>query len=247
MDSRLSEEVRRQVIAKDAIRLKKVRWPMGDPLEDAREAKSGVQPVDEYADLDLVPGRERSQQKQKPLLVNDKMVDYVRSSEAVRDRIEAGFKKDLGAAEMTNHELLEEVNSRLLELDHINEDRRSLSQALIDQIKFVRDLQGSLGTADNGEIRDVIDKEMEQQFKAEKQKNLELRELIRANKQEYDAALEHLSILLEQKDVTYVTKHGNQISLGRIAMTIDELIKYRETILRNCEDLSLELQNFSRE
>lgn len=47
--------------------------------------------------------------------------------------------------------------------------------------------------------------------------------------------------------MTFVTKHGNQISLGRIAMTIDELIKYRETILRNCEDLALELKNLSRE
>lgn len=53
---------------------------------------------------------------------------------------------------------------------------------MINQIKFVRDLQAKLGTADNGNVGDIIDKEMERQYKIEKQTNIELRERIRANK-----------------------------------------------------------------
>jgi len=63
---------------------------------------------------------------------------------------------------------MKELNRRLLELDQINEERRKLSEQLISQIKFVRDLQASLGTADNGNISEVVDKELEKQFRKEK-------------------------------------------------------------------------------
>lgn len=71
---------------------------------------------------------------------------------------------------------------------------------------------------------------------------MELRELISANRAEYEAAVQQLNFLQRQKEVTCVTWRGNQVNLGRIAMTIDELIRYRETVLRNCEDLQRELQ-----
>lgn len=103
-------------------------------------------------------------------------------------------------------------------------------------------MQGSLGTADNGEVRDIIDKEMEHNLKREKQRNMELRELINANRADYDAALKQLNFLQQQKEVTCVTWRGNQVSLGRIAMTIDELLRYRESVLRSCQDLQAELQ-----
>jgi len=61
--------------------------------------------------------------------------------------------------------LIQELNKRLLELDQINSDKRKLSEQLIAKIKFVRDLQSSLGTADNGEITDVIDRGLEDDFR----------------------------------------------------------------------------------
>ena len=68
--------------------------------------------------------------------------------------------------------LVKKLNEHLLQLDKLNEEKRTLSQQLIDQIKFVRDLQSQLGTADNGHVTEVIDKELEGQFRKEKQLNI---------------------------------------------------------------------------
>lgn len=68
--------------------------------------------------------------------------------------------------------LVKRLNAHLLELDKMNEEKRRLSQNLIDQIRFVRDLQGQLGTADNGHVTEVIDKELEGHFRREKQLNI---------------------------------------------------------------------------
>ena len=44
----------------------------------------------------------------------------------------------------------------------------------------------SLGTADNGHITDIIDKEMEQSFREAKEEGIRLRELLKANQIEMD-------------------------------------------------------------
>jgi hypothetical protein len=60
------------------------------------------------------------------------------------------------------------LNEKLIELDKVNEDKRNCANQLINQIKFVRELQGQLGTADNGHITEVIDKNLEESFRKEK-------------------------------------------------------------------------------
>ena len=74
----------------------------------------------------------------------------------------------------------------MVELDDLNEEKRALSVQLINQIKFVRDLQVSLGTADNGHITDIIDKEMESSFREAKEEGIRLRELLKSNQMEMD-------------------------------------------------------------
>jgi hypothetical protein len=60
----------------------------------------------------------------------------------------------------------------MVELDEINAEKRMLNLELLDKIKFVRTLQGQLGTADNGDITEMIDKELEEEFKREKHLNI---------------------------------------------------------------------------
>lgn len=81
MDSRLANEVAGHAIAKDGVKLKKVRFPFSEMVEDAPG-----QPLD----LDLVPGKE------KELRLNDKLVDYTRSKRTVGMLIQNGFEKDVG-------------------------------------------------------------------------------------------------------------------------------------------------------
>lgn len=137
MEQRLNEQVKKQTIVPEAVLLKRVRFPLGDayvdekdqdfPINKPRVTENSHQSfIHTEDDLDLVPGRERSQGR-RPLGINDQLVDFARSSANVKMRIETGFKADLVEAEWSNHELVQELNRRLLELDQINEERRSLS------------------------------------------------------------------------------------------------------------------------
>ena len=69
-------------------------------------------------------------------------------------------------------EIVRKLNDYLIQLDKLNEEKRLMSGQLILQIKFVRDLQSQLGTADNGHITEIIDQDLENQFRKEKQINL---------------------------------------------------------------------------
>ena len=62
--------------------------------------------------------------------------------------------------------------------------KKELSTQLINSIKFVRDLQSSLGTADNGHINDVVDKELKTRFEQEKGEHHRLKELLKAQEKE---------------------------------------------------------------
>ena len=54
-------------------------------------------------------------------------------------------------------------------------------------------------------------------------------------------------MLQNKKNVTYVNKNGNQIDLSKIAMSIDDLIRYREKVLRDCSDIQREIDQFREE
>lgn len=69
---------------------------------------------------------------------------------------------------LDNHDLMKKLNEHMLELDRVNESKRALSNQLISQIKFVRDLQSQVGTADNGHVSEVIDPDLEERFRKEK-------------------------------------------------------------------------------
>ncbi len=93
------------------------------------------------------------------------MVDYARSKESLQLKIKDDLNNEVMNLNTEKTSLIQELNKRLVELDRINEEKRDLSSKLIIQIRFIRDLQGSLGTADNGNIHDIIDKDIESKFR----------------------------------------------------------------------------------
>ena len=77
----------------------------------------------------------------------------------------------------------------------MNEEKRNLSMKLINQIKFVRQLQSNLGTSAAGHITEVIDKDLENQFKKEKHLNIQLKEKLKECEYEKERILERLKFL----------------------------------------------------
>lgn len=73
-------------------------------------------------------------------------------------------------------QLIQALNKRLVELDGINQDKRRLNNELIETIRAVREMQLELGTADNSNVQDVADKEIETQLRLEQRKCQELKE-----------------------------------------------------------------------
>ena len=63
---------------------------------------------------------------------------YHRSQRAVEMRIKDGFDEGVNEIENDKFALIKRLNEHLLELDKMNEEKRTLSTQLIEQIKFVR-------------------------------------------------------------------------------------------------------------
>lgn len=85
------------------------------------------------------------------------------------------------------------------------------------KLKFVRDLQAAVGTAHNGDITDVIDKNMEQQYREHKQMNLEIKESIRALERDNIDIHASLNDYEKSKSVTVV----NNVHLDKAAMNVN--------------------------
>lgn len=212
MEARVDEEVNENVIVNNGIRINKKR--PANIYYNENEEKSVPGQAD---DLDLVPSKEDGHQND----YNVEIKDYVRSKRAVQDRIANRFSADVDQEETDKIELIQELNYRLVELDQINEDKRSLSTALINQIKFVRDLQASLGTSDNGHITEIIDQEMEDKFRTAKEETVRLKEQIKAMQVEKEDVLHQLKLLQGEKDVTIVTRTGREVNLQKATMGVE--------------------------
>ena len=77
---------------------------------------------------------------------------------------------------------------------------------------------------------------MEEAFRIEKQRNVELKEKIKANEEEYDSIFREIKLLQSKKNVTYITKNGGQIDLSKISMSIDDMVRYKQKVLIDCEN-----------
>ena len=122
-----------------------------------------------------------------------------------------------------------------------------MSSQLLEQIKFVRSLQAQLGTADNGNVNEVIDKTLEEQFRKEKHLNVQLKEKLKECEVERLEVGEQLKLLEAQKEVTVVAKTDDHVDLEKAQMTFDEMVNYRGKVLRNLEEVNSEIQSLLRQ
>ena len=169
-------------------------------------------------EMDLFP------EKQLP---REQTFSYYRSNRAVEFRIADKLEADLSGVKNEQFLLVKKMNEKVKELDQLNEEKRTLSAKLIEQIKFVRNLQAQLGTSDNGHITEVIDKELEDKFRKEKHLNVQLKEKLKECELEKLRIVEQLKLLEGEKEVTVVTKSDNHVDLDKASMNIDDMLRYR--------------------
>jgi hypothetical protein len=106
MNSRLKEEVVKNVIGKDEVVLKRVRFPFDIDSDEAAPR--------EPLDLDLIPDRESQLGVNKVPGIDEKLVDYVRSKTAVKMRIQNTFDKDVNSLDYDKTQLIQELNRKMV-------------------------------------------------------------------------------------------------------------------------------------
>jgi len=180
MKAKLSQQVQKNATGPQKVKIEINRGAKNIYAPELDLTPSESQPssrlIDQDDDLDLIPGRERSlkkpkdanQDKDEKVRFNERLMDYARSKRALQERIQQDQDLDALALQTDGMDLIQELNKRLVELDGINEEKRNLNNDLIAHIRFVRDLQANLGTTDNGNIADVVDKELEAEYRREK-------------------------------------------------------------------------------
>jgi hypothetical protein len=65
--------------------------------------------------------------------------------------------------------LVQKLNDALIKLDGLNTNKRLLSQKLVEQIQFVRDLHKATGGAGVDDIQSIVSDEIKNEYKREKE------------------------------------------------------------------------------
>lgn len=88
----------------------------------------------------------------------------------------------------------------------------------------------------------MIDKELEAQFKKEKHMNLQLKEKLKECEMEKLRIIEQLSLMEAKHDVVVIKKGDNHIDLDKAQMNVNELINYRQKVLKDLDLVERELR-----
>ena len=87
--------------------------------------------VESELDLDLIPDREDGGLKKEKLRMDEKLVDYARSQQAVEQRITDDLQAKVGEADEEKMDIIRELNRKLIQLDELNEENRDANAELI--------------------------------------------------------------------------------------------------------------------
>ena len=95
--------------------------------------------------------------------------------------------------------LIQKLNKALIKLDKQNQTKRELGEKLLEQVKFVRDLQRAASNGDD--IEGVVSTQMKTDFQREKELNFRLKEELQRCEKERLRLLERIKLLSGEKEI----------------------------------------------
>ena len=95
--------------------------------------------------------------------------------------------------------LIQKLNKALIKLDKQNQTKRELGEKLLEQVKFVRDLQRAASNGDD--IEGVVSTQMKSDFQREKELNFRLKEELQRCEKERLRLLERIKLLSGEKEI----------------------------------------------
>ncbi|CDW80517.1 UNKNOWN [Stylonychia lemnae] len=188
MDDRLKKEIENHSIAVVTKNSEKSGVPIIKSLS-IKKATSPFHSNDSYINTQGVvnTGQDNTQK-------------FFRSQRSVAMRIKDTYENQVQILETDKLQLIQKLNDSLLQLDKLNQEKATLSNELIEILKFVRDMQRE--TQKGEDLGGVVSDELRSELRSEKELSHQLKEDLKA------AELERLRILQRIKELSSMTQDG---------------------------------------
>ena len=96
---------------------------------------------------------------------------FVRSKRNLAMRAKDNIDNGLSEIEGDRDKLHEKLNQALIRLDTLSNSKKEMQEKLVEQIKFVRDLQKATGGAGIDDLNTILSSRAREEYKREKQLN----------------------------------------------------------------------------
>ena len=119
-------------------------------------------------------------------------------------------------------DLIQKLNRALVKLDKMNSHKKEIGNKLLEQVKFVRDLQRAAANGDD--IGGIVSIQMKSDFKREKELNARLQEELRRCEQERLRIMQRIKILTGEKEVVVQSSDGLQKTYKVTQLNLQNMI-----------------------
>ena len=119
-------------------------------------------------------------------------------------------------------DLIQKLNKALVKLDKLNSHKKEIGNKLLEQVKFVRDLQRAAANGDD--IGGIVSIQMKSDFKREKELNARLQEELRRCEQERLRIMQRIKILTGEKEVVVQSSDGLQKTYKVTQLNLQNMI-----------------------
>ena len=102
--------------------------------------------------------------------------------------------------------MIQKLNRALIKLDKQNSTKRELGDKLLEQVKFVRDLQRAASNGDD--ISGVVSTQMKVDFQREKELNFRLKDELQKCEKERLRLLQRIKLLSGEKEIEVESTDG---------------------------------------
>ena len=171
----------------------------------------------------LKAGAEVDPVKQQQEQAENKLADgFVRSKRNQQLRVKGEILTQIQTLEQEKMDLIQKLNKALVKLDKLNSHKKEIGNKLLEQVKFVRDLQRAAANGDD--IGGIVSIQMKSDFKREKELNARLQEELRRCEQERLRIMQRIKILTGEKEVVVQSSDGLQKTYKVTQLNLQNMI-----------------------
>ena len=162
---------------------------------------------------------------------------FVRSERNVQMRVKDKIQEQRQEIEEAKTALMQKLNKALVKLDKVNSQKRELGNQLLEQVKFVRDLQAA--TSNGDDIEGIVSAQMKIDFQRERELGQRLKGELKKCEQERLRLMEKLKLLTGEREIVIENSNGvtktYQVTEVNIKDLLNELRLSKTTIAQNEE------------